>query len=563
MDIYPIFIDARPDYLRDGPASSLLLVPTPSGTLLDHLVTGCRTITAHAPLVLTTFDVEGDYLRAVMAACPSVAAVLSQSQLADGLSVYEPSDQLFFVDARCFPVDGFHPRELLRYSLMDPRWVRHLVALDLTAGGTKERLDIDQTGNVRRIRRYYDSVTWPFTAGIICSMVPAASTLVPQEFRFESLEELRNLLGSRGVPSRDLPLDTTALDLKDERGLLALTEILVLTHASESGQRQAMFSGAGQDVHPTARLMGPVLLQGGVVVEEDATILGPALIGAGARIGTGAIVAQSLVAPGVHVPANFVVRHRALFGGLPASPPALRDPEASAYRDLLGRPLQEDEPRRLTLYPKVKAVVDAAIAIVALVLLSPLLLLIALLVRSSSRGPILYGDKREGKDGRVFRCWKFRTMSTEAAARQRELSNQLDGPQFKLENDPRVTPIGRLLRPTSLDELPQLLNVALGQMSLVGPRPSPFRENQLCVPWREGRLSVRPGITGLWQVCRHDRSSGDFHQWIHYDLLYVRHMSLWLDLKILWATVVTLGGKRNVPLSRMLGAPAARAARAA
>jgi lipopolysaccharide/colanic/teichoic acid biosynthesis glycosyltransferase len=101
----------------------------------------------------------------------------------------------------------------------------------------------------------------------------------------------------------------------------------------------------------------------------------------------------------------------------------------------------------------------------------------------------------------------------------------------------------------NMDELPQLINVFLLQMSLVGPRPSPFRENQLCIPWRDGRLSVRPGITGLWQVCRHHRSQGDFHQWIHFDLLYVRHVSFLVDVKILAATLLTLGGKWPVPLS--------------
>jgi lipopolysaccharide/colanic/teichoic acid biosynthesis glycosyltransferase len=103
--------------------------------------------------------------------------------------------------------------------------------------------------------------------------------------------------------------------------------------------------------------------------------------------------------------------------------------------------------------------------------------------------------------------------------------------------------MGRILRITNLDELPQLFNVLLGEMSLVGPRPSPFRENQICVPWREARLSVRPGITGLWQVARHDRAAGDFHQWIEYDLLYVQHFTFWLDLKILAATLLTAGGK--------------------
>jgi lipopolysaccharide/colanic/teichoic acid biosynthesis glycosyltransferase len=147
-------------------------------------------------------------------------------------------------------------------------------------------------------------------------------------------------------------------------------------------------------------------------------------------------------------------------------------------------------------------------------------------------------------------------MYTGAHLAQRGLIalDQTDGPHFKVDRDPRVTRVGRFLRATNLDEIPQLLNVLLGQMSLVGPRPSPFRENQICIPWREARLSVRPGVTGFWQVCRHDRSAGDFHQWIEYDLLYVQYLSFWLDVKILVATVLTLGGKvTHVPASWLVG----------
>jgi lipopolysaccharide/colanic/teichoic acid biosynthesis glycosyltransferase len=147
-------------------------------------------------------------------------------------------------------------------------------------------------------------------------------------------------------------------------------------------------------------------------------------------------------------------------------------------------------------------------------------------------------------------------MVPDADRRQRDLfdKNQVDGPQFKLTDDPRVTRVGRWLRASNLDELPQLLNVLVGHMSLVGPRPSPFRENQICVAWRQARLSVRPGITGLWQICRApDRSQGDFHEWIYYDMAYVRHFSLWLDIKILFATLLTLGGHHRVPLSWMIG----------
>jgi lipopolysaccharide/colanic/teichoic acid biosynthesis glycosyltransferase len=146
-------------------------------------------------------------------------------------------------------------------------------------------------------------------------------------------------------------------------------------------------------------------------------------------------------------------------------------------------------------------------------------------------------------------------MVAHAHALQRELykDNELDGPQFKLKNDPRLTRLGHFLRVSNIDELPQLFNVLIGQMSLVGPRPSPFRENQVCVPWRKARLAVRPGITGLWQLCRNrDRSLGDFHEWIFYDIAYVRNFSLWLDLRILLMTVLTLGGMRRVPLSRFV-----------
>jgi lipopolysaccharide/colanic/teichoic acid biosynthesis glycosyltransferase len=205
-------------------------------------------------------------------------------------------------------------------------------------------------------------------------------------------------------------------------------------------------------------------------------------------------------------------------------------------------------------YTVVKRLADAILALFGLAVLSPLLLVVAALVRLTSPGPILYGDEREGRGGRRFRCWKFRTMVRDANILQRRLAkaNKVDGPQFKMDDDPRVTSVGRWLRPTNLDELPQLINVLLGHMSFVGPRPSPFRENQMCIPWRTARLSVRPGITGLWQVCRHERSAGDFHQWIQYDLLYVRNLSLLLDLKIFLATLATFGGRSHVPLSWIL-----------
>jgi lipopolysaccharide/colanic/teichoic acid biosynthesis glycosyltransferase len=202
------------------------------------------------------------------------------------------------------------------------------------------------------------------------------------------------------------------------------------------------------------------------------------------------------------------------------------------------------------------------LALLILILLAPLFAVVMPLIKLTSAGPIFYGDLREGRNGRVFRCWKFRSMRTDANDIQRDLASvqQMDGPQFKMANDPRVTSVGRVLRRLNMDEIPQLWNIVRGEMSFVGPRPSPFRENQICVPWRHARLSVRPGITGLWQVCRHDRANGDFHQWIQYDLAYVSNVSLRVDASIFVATLATLGGRWPVPLSRILGkAAAARA----
>jgi len=308
--------------------------------------------------------------------------------------------------------------------------------------------------------------------------------------------------------------------------------------------------------------VGPVVIHAGASVQGNTTIIGPTLIGAGARIGAGAIVAHSLVGSDCSVPPGTVVRDRVWFDGQDGRLPDRQRPIAT-YGERLSR-LAVESPDRTSIetatpsrqrHLKLKRAVDVVASAAGLILLSPLFLLVSIAIWLESRGPIFYGGEREGVKGRIFKCWKFRTMKTGADAVQHQLKNldKMDGPHFKLDRDPRVTLVGHLLRVTNVDELPQLWNVLIGQMSLVGPRPSPFRENQICIPWREGRLSVRPGMTGLWQVCRQDRSSGDFHQWIEYDLLYVQNMSALLDFKILVATFFTAGGKIPVPALWMVG----------
>lgn len=190
-------------------------------------------------------------------------------------------------------------------------------------------------------------------------------------------------------------------------------------------------------------------------------------------------------------------------------------------------------------YDSVKRAIDIVASGCGLVLLMPLLIIIAIAVLLDDGWPIVFGHERQTRGGRGFRCLKFRTMrrNAEFLAKSLQDQNVCDGPQVFIENDPRVTRVGRYLRRFHLDELLQLVNVLSGEMSLVGPRPSPDRENRLCPAWRDARLSLRPGITGLWQVCR-TRSPGlDFQEWIRFDMQYVQSRSLKLDAWILFQTL--------------------------
>jgi exopolysaccharide biosynthesis polyprenyl glycosylphosphotransferase len=190
---------------------------------------------------------------------------------------------------------------------------------------------------------------------------------------------------------------------------------------------------------------------------------------------------------------------------------------------------------------RTKRAIDVTGSVLGLIVLAPVMLLVALAVRVSSRGPIIFAQERCGLGGRRFRFYKFRTMVDGAQDQRAALDhlNEMTGPVFKIARDPRITRLGAVLRKTSLDELPQLWNVLRGEMSLVGPRP-PMPDEVADYDLRQlGRLSVVPGITGLWQVS--GRSTiNDFETWLALDLEYVRRWSLWLDLRILAKTVVVV-----------------------
>jgi exopolysaccharide biosynthesis polyprenyl glycosylphosphotransferase len=185
-----------------------------------------------------------------------------------------------------------------------------------------------------------------------------------------------------------------------------------------------------------------------------------------------------------------------------------------------------------------KRVMDVAFSLVTLILVSPIAIAAAIAIKLTSPGPVLFGQQRLGVNKRRFTIYKFRTMVPDAEKRMKDIEhlNEAGGPTFKIKHDPRITPIGRILRRTSIDELPQLLNVLKGDMSLVGPRPLPVRDYEgFNKDWQRRRFSVRPGITCLWQVM--GRSSITFEQWMELDMEYVDTWSLWLDLEILLRTI--------------------------
>jgi exopolysaccharide biosynthesis polyprenyl glycosylphosphotransferase len=202
--------------------------------------------------------------------------------------------------------------------------------------------------------------------------------------------------------------------------------------------------------------------------------------------------------------------------------------------------LHVDHPQLTGVRLVVKDLFDRCVAAVALILLFPLLAVLGLMIRAHDRGPALFTQVRVGKDGRVFRLYKFRTMVVDAEKRRAELlsANDADGVLFKLRQDPRITAIGAHLRRWSIDELPQLLNILLGDMSLVGPRPALPDEAAKYADHVRRRLVVKPGLTGLWQVS--GRSDLSWDESVRLDLRYVENWSFALDLQIMWKTIVAL-----------------------
>lgn len=401
----------------------------------------------------------------------------------------------------------------------------------------QEQISTDPAGIVRRtVRRYTDS------SCIVLNRNPIAAVLSRRSFRpdrdcravtfADLIDYFENRVRRAGESVHPVINRAVRGFSSPIEALLSLIEQIGRERGFQDGHMS--WPGVG-----SARLHGPIEIGRSVRIGNGAIIVGPASLGDGATVGAGAVVSHSIVLPGQDVPASSHCHNRVV------------GPQAELFEDATEPATvgceMDNNPLVVpsTAATRVKRVIDVLGAALGLIAMMPLFALVAAAIKLTSRGPVLFYHRRQGRGGGEFDCIKFRTMIINADAVKRKLMkrNQVDGPQFKLSNDPRVTTIGGILRKTNIDELPQLINVLRGEMSLVGPRPSPDNENQCCPPWRRARLSVRPGITGLWQVARsRDRSQTDFQEWIYYDTLYVENRSLWLDFRILYETMRVVVG---------------------
>jgi len=549
---------------------SILRLPFGTTTWLEALVSQFS-IADHAKTIVISESLStnsnGSHSRGRN---PSEIHVFRREEVAQWLDTCETADYLLIVDAKYWPVAGYDYGVVLS-ATRDYRGATHAIAIGQDKMGLRERLECDSQGRVRRVRRLYNVMNWPelSSAPVLWSLVPARRLEAED---LTSLDHLRVRLIQKDVFTHDVPLFSDVFDLSTAEGILqandqAIGRAVETGAAGYSMKSPGLLVGKGCRVDPSVRFVPPVVLQAGATVEGSCVVIGPTAIGAGAVMREGSSITRSLVGSNEVVPSGKTLSESIVAAGQVLSSARMgplsdaSTPQVAAFTEstfeMAGAGARIWSKK---IHLVAKRSLDIIASGIALLILAPLLVVIAILIKIDSRGPVFFNHGRERKAGQAFSCLKFRTMSVNAHQQQRGLyqMNDVDGPQFKLHHDPRVTRVGHWLRRANLDELPQLFNVLVGQMSLVGPRPSPFRENQICVAWRRGRLSVSPGVTGLWQVCRTRRSEGDFHQWIFYDLAYVRNLSFWLDIKILFYTIWSRGGRYAVPLSKLIGGTSRR-----
>ncbi len=394
-----------------------------------------------------------------------------------------------------------------RFSWLKPRSMR-LRLVEQEPEPYLERVETDEQGLLKRIRRLYHSRSsatqqaWLTADGSLARLWAQSQSLAEAKRSIK-----RRLRHDAIVPevARARLFDTEADSNRIDQFLLVLQRLWQRPGATLDGVYEfspGVWVHEQSQVAPGARLIAPLWIGAGTRIDASEVVVGP-----------------GGVADGPDVPVDL----------RPIDWEYIRFASRSRFTRGDAAPLSRPGKRLFDI-------AFASAALLATGIIYPIA--IAAIVREDG-WPAFFIHRRQTLGGREFPCYKFRTMFRNAEAMKADLvqANACDGPQFHIEDDPRVLKVGKILRKYYLDELPQFWNVLLGHMSVVGPRPSPDKENQYCPTWREARLSVRPGVTGLWQVRRTRRPESDFQEWIRYDLEYVQNQNWRLDLWIIFETI--------------------------
>ena len=382
--------------------------------------------------------------------------------------------------------------------------------------GYQERVIADSDDNFVRFERVYQHVNFRLGRVAITPNAEIARRWMDAEVTRDSWRKLR-----RSIPANNrttISVDGSVFNKNDGHQINDFVHELV-----------HFWRRPDATISRAQRLSGEVWSDRSATTDHDSRFVGPVWIGTGRDLDG----ISSIVGP-------------AVLWDKPELRPTVDSLEWHAIEPTDHVAERERSTTRRSMYRVTKRLFDIAFALVFMLVTLPLYPLIMLAIFIEDGRPFFFGHRRESLGGREFPCLKFRTMYNNAdeIKKQLEQENQADGPQFFIEDDPRITKVGRLMRKTNIDEFPQFFNVLLGQMSIVGPRPSPYKENQYSPAWREARLSVRPGITGLWQIKRSREPGKDFQEWIRYDIKYVDNASWKMDAYILWGTFkMTVGLK--------------------
>lgn len=395
-------------------------------------------------------------------------------------------------------------------------WIQPSVLMlrlrDSHSRGFREDVLADQDGRFLRFQRSYDNSHTRLARVALTPDRELAHSWQGAETSREGWRAVRRRVPANTILCMAVP--GRVFDFRENEDVAAFIRRLV-----------GLWKTPDSTVPNLQKIHGTCWAHGDAQVDPEAVFEGPTWVGAGRTIQTGSVV----------------IGPSAIWDD-PEARPVLDDVQWDEIEPHIATQIQVTPRRQSLMRRTAKRLFDLIFSTVALLLTLPLWPFICLAIMLEDGRPIFFGHRRESMGGREFSCLKFRSMrrGSEQQKQSVQAQNLADGPQVYVKEDPRATRVGRLLRKTHLDELPQFLNVLMGHMSVVGPRPSPRDENQFCPAWREARLSVRPGITGLWQVRRTREEGRDFQEWIKYDLKYVENSSWWLDLRIMWQTAVLL-----------------------